>query len=490
LANDRRLAEAEQVLAMLKEQEQFEFVRSDPASDPRTTTASMTADERGLAEGLDAGARRLSEIHAQIARLREWKELSAAERRSTLARLNEQLTAENEKVLERLKEIQQTLAGRKPPDKTLEILAASRGATSGTLSKLSRDTGMRPALVYFLPSANATGKGLLALHAGLGEKALNARIATLREGIERRDDSYQTSAADLYDALIRPLEPYLTQAQVSTVMLYLTDALRYLPFAALYDRDTGSHLAEKYGLAIYTQVGRENLKDPPATRWSAVALGTRRKIGKHDPLPAVDYELARVVRDPRDEKPQGILEGERHLDEEFSREVFETLLGAGASFPVMHIATHFLLAPGNDDRSALLLGDGEEMTLREIRARAQMSGYELVTLSACDTAIGGGVLSPAADGVGAEVEGLGATLQQQGAKSVLATLWKVQDAGTARLMEEFYKTRGEDRRTTKAEALRQAQLALLRGEVKADNPNIDLTHPHYWAPFVLMGNWM
>jgi CHAT domain-containing protein len=91
---------------------------------------------------------------------------------------------------------------------------------------------------------------------------------------------------------------------------------------------------------------------------------------------------------------------------------------------------------------------------------------------------------------GNEVEGLGVTLESKGAKSVLATLWSVQDLGNARLVAEFYRARGEERKMTKAEALRQAQLALLQGRVKADNTNIDLTHPYYWAPFVLMGNWM
>jgi len=495
LIQEGRLPEAEQVLAMLKEHEQFEFVRSDAVSDPRTTVASMTPRERELAERLNDSARKLFEVHAKMEKLRGRRELSPEEER-TWENLNEQFSVENEKVFAYLQEIQEKLAVRDSSTVDLIGLAKTRGATSDTLSKLDQDTGKRTALVYFLPLANATTflistqNGLLALHAGVGEKQLNARIAALRKAIDKRDDSYRAIAADLYDALIRPLEAALRRAEVSTLMLYLTDALRYLPFAALYDTASSSHLVEKYSLVMYTHVGREHLRSPPATRWSAIALGTSRKIGKHDPLPAVRYELARVVRDPRDKKPDGILEGKRHLDEEFSRKVFERLLNAGASFPVMHIATHFTLVPGSDDRSALLLGDGQEMTLREIRGRAQMSGYELVTLSACDTAVGDDVLSSDMQGIGAEVEGLGAILQQQGAKSVLATLWKVQDAGTARLMEEFYRTRGEDRQTTKADALRQAQLALLQGNVKADAPNIGLTHPYYWAPFVLMGNWM
>lgn len=160
------------------------------------------------------------------------------------------------------------------------------------------------------------------------------------------------------------------------------------------------------------------------------------------------------------------------------------LVDGGKRYSVIHVATHFKLAPGNEEESSVVLGDGE-LTLREIRTDQgiKLSGFDLVTLSACETAIGGGHK-------GVEVEGLGVTLQNKGAKSVLATLWKVQDEGTARFMEEFYRVRGEERKTTKAEALRQAQLALITGRVKADNPKIDLTHPYYWAPFVLMGNWL
>lgn len=150
----------------------------------------------------------------------------------------------------------------------------------------------------------------------------------------------------------------------------------------------------------------------------------------------------------------------------------------------MHVATHFNLAPGNEDKSFLLAGDGDQLTLKQIRTDVgiKFRGYDLVTLSACETFIGSG------DFAGSEVEGLGALLQKQGAKAVLATLWRVEDTGTARLMEELYKARGEQRVMTKAEALRQAQRKLLSG--KANAAGVDLTHPYYWAPFVLMGNWM
>ena len=98
----------------------------------------------------------------------------------------------------------------------------------------------------------------------------------------------------------------------------------------------------------------------------------------------------------------------------------------------------------------------------------------MLTLSACDTALGGG-----RDAQGREIEGFGVIAQQQGAKAVLATLWQVADESTAALMGDIYRRR--ETGLTKIEALRQSQLALQK------QPKY--SHPYYWAPFVLMGNW-
>jgi len=73
---------------------------------------------------------------------------------------------------------------------------------------------------------------------------------------------------------------------------------------------------------------------------------------------------------------------------------------------------------------------------------------------------------------------------------VLATLWPVADVGAAPLMIEFYRLRGERQTMSKAAALRQAQLAMLGGKLKAEKAGIDLRHPYFWAPYVLMGNWL
>jgi CHAT domain-containing protein len=110
------------------------------------------------------------------------------------------------------------------------------------------------------------------------------------------------------------------------------------------------------------------------------------------------------------------------------------------------------------------------------------SGVELLTLSACSTAV-----DLAANG--AEVDSFGELAQQQGAQAVIATLWSVSDPSTATFMKKFYEFRVQNSKEpmSKAAALKQTQMEFLQKKVTA--PGKDYTHPYYWAPFVLFGNW-
>jgi CHAT domain-containing protein len=104
-----------------------------------------------------------------------------------------------------------------------------------------------------------------------------------------------------------------------------------------------------------------------------------------------------------------------------------------------------------------------------------------LTLSACDTAKGTDVIMSRYrdETAGREVEGFAALAQKQGAESVMATLWSIDDKSTSEFMSSFYKLmfqKGENR----VSALQQVQLDFIEGIY---------SHPHYWAPFILMGNW-
>jgi CHAT domain-containing protein len=273
----------------------------------------------------------------------------------------------------------------------------------------------------------------------------------------------------LYRMLIGPVATDLKQAGAKRLMLSPDGTLRYLPFAAL--NDGKRWLVEDYALSIYTEAARVQLTRRPQPNWTMTGLGLTRAVPGFAPLPAVREELEGVRRLMR--------KGEVFLDEQFTAERLRDALSDAP--PVIHIATHFQFRPGTLDRSFLLLGDGNRLTLKDIGdRRLRFSGVDLLTLSACDTAMGGG-----ADETGAEVEGFGALAQRQGASGVLATLWPVADASTGRFMQLVYARRQAEPTLSKGEALRQAQLTFLRGGRDAK-----LRHPFYWAPYVLMGNWL
>jgi CHAT domain-containing protein len=96
-----------------------------------------------------------------------------------------------------------------------------------------------------------------------------------------------------------------------------------------------------------------------------------------------------------------------------------------------------------------------------------------MVLSACQTA----------EGDDRATLGLAGMAIKSGARSTLATLWSVNDDSTVQLINHFYHTLGKTEASiTRAEALRQAQISLIQDE--------QYSHPFYWAPFVLIGNWL
>jgi CHAT domain-containing protein len=125
---------------------------------------------------------------------------------------------------------------------------------------------------------------------------------------------------------------------------------------------------------------------------------------------------------------------------------------------VVHIASHFQFQPGDDRKSALLLGDGSLLSLAEFKRFPNIfENVELLTLSACETGVG----ESASDGT--EVEAFGVLAQRQGASGVMATLWNVADDSTSALMQTFYRLWNSDAAISKSEALQRAQIAMVQG---------------------------
>jgi CHAT domain-containing protein len=491
---------------MLKEQEYFEFVRRDAADDPRRTQAGYTPFEAEQLQVYEAGSRDLARLGAEyqaLLALEETTPLSAAQQ-ARLEALRPELDAAK---LQFNAALQQLLTAFRTLSTERQAELAQRQLDSDDRG-LVRELGAQVALLHTLVLDErlhlllTLPEVLLARVAPIGAADLNRQVETLRQALQdpRRDP--RPAAQALYGALIAPIAPDLEAAGITTLMVSLDGTLRYVPLAALHDGER--YLTERYALSVFTAAARDKVRLPPKPTWTVAGFGVSQAHAGFAPLPSVPDELAAIVRATPEES--GALPGQRQLDAEFT----EARLRAGLRRPVVHIASHFSLNPGNESLSFLLLGT-ERLTLDRIRALYDFGQLDLLTLSACNTAVGG------QSARGQEVEGLGTLAQKQGAKSVIATLWPVADASTGAFMAHFYRLR-QQQHLSKAEALRQTQLAFLgapplpastdqaavRGRpvrlggsvdtstAPAFNPDPDhpYAHPYYWAPFILMGNWL
>jgi CHAT domain-containing protein len=194
-------------------------------------------------------------------------------------------------------------------------------------------------------------------------------------------------------------------------------------------------------------------------------------------------------------------------NEQFTLAALKTELGSGKSVPVVHIASHFVVDSASEEPYLMMGGEdagetkGYAWNLSEMEnSPVAFHGTRLLTLSACSTA------KDYKSRNGLEMDSLGMVAQQKDAEAVLATLWDVNDASTSRLMSDFYGRWLKHPVDGKGEALRRAQLDLLHetavSQIAASGRGVEtmpepgasgraagFSHPYYWAPFVLIGNF-
>jgi CHAT domain-containing protein/tetratricopeptide (TPR) repeat protein len=513
LVEQGRISEAQQVLAMLKEEEFFDFFQRNEKNDQRETRVSYSNIEQ---KQLD----RFREISGQLfARNKEKEELMKKKEAITDTEWNASADAKQlKKVDVALENLTKDLFAFFDKLETALKIEKSRGTEFATGSEYLKDiqatlkkmghnvtlihTIVTPEQIWLIvtsPNSPPISRKSLVVRT-----ELNRKILDFRECLKdpRSDpESLTRLARELFGILIKPISEDLENAGAQTLMFSLDGALRFVPMAALHDGK--QWLAEKYAVAVYTDAAKSNLKSGrEAARWEAMALGVTKAYPPFSGLPAVESEMERIVRKKNagENDSDGIVPGHIYTDEKFTESAFSSAVESGAS--VIHVATHFNLEPGTISDSFLLLGGGEKLTLKKIYDDdLNFRQVSQLTLSACETAVGFG------EGAGRELEGLGALAQKQGAKSVMATLWSVADASTGLFMPRYYELLIQG--MTKAEALRRTQAEFIDGtlnrkslpeEVKklrgsspagADSADFpEYSHPFYWAPFILMGNWL
>ena len=492
LIQQGRLAEAQYVLGMLKEEEFFDFLRRSEGDDARQRKIAFQPHEQPWHDRLAALGASLSKAaveRAEFERRAKWG-LPGAEK-TRLAELIQEQEVLGKELQRYYREIANAFASSKSQATIAPDAVTQLQLTQRSLSAL----GAGSALVQYVLSENrlniilTTADTQIAKSVVISLKDLNQKIEFFRVALGNPNIPARPMGQELYKLLVAPIEAELDTANTRTLMLSLDGALRYIPIAALHDG--ARYLVERYDMALYTEVTKDNLHHRPGTGMTIAGLGLTRQIEAFDPLPEVRAELTAIVRNGN----QGLIEGELHFDEQFNMSSIRQALQR--KHPLMHLASHFVFRPGNESTSFLLLGDGDRLTLSRIRQeKLDFSHIDLMTLSACDTGMGGGRTA-----TGEEIEGLGALVQKQGAKGVIATLWPVADESTGLLMRHFYRLR-EEKKLSKANALRQAQLILINGPAatgadKATSPSAVVSkqaapyaHPYFWAPFILMGNWL
>ncbi|HEY9820721.1 MAG TPA: CHAT domain-containing protein, partial [Candidatus Sericytochromatia bacterium] len=266
-----------------------------------------------------------------------------------------------------------------------------------------------------------------------------------------------------YNWLIRPVEAELAASGVKSLVFVPDGAIRNIPLSALHD---GEHyLIEKYSVAIAPGLQLVNPQPLAQEKLRVLAFGLSEARQGFQPLPNVQLELERIKAE---------VESKIVLNDSFTSVNFQQAIES-FSFPIVHLATHGQFSSRASDTyiltwdnpiSAKNFGD-----LLRTQQGTRTRPIELLVLSACQTAKGDEMAAL----------GLAGVAVRAGARSTLASLWVVSDEATAMLMTTFYEELAKNQ-ATKAEALRRAQLTILQ--------NKEFAHPYYWAPFVMVGNWL
>lgn len=527
-----------QVLDLYQDEQFFDF---DPGADSLTKQVDYTPREQKHVDNFDRYGKNIIEINSQIdaVKLRKEKGSLTKAEVSQLEKLKIEMDRATDEFSKSLSDAYTDLA--EPQDARDKVSSVKEiEEKKKALTVLNSETHQKTAILYLFTAFDELhllliGPDNRVKHFGssIETDKFNNRIMQFYALLQAPAYDPRILGKELYELIFRPVEAELKRENIQTLMWSLDGSLRYIPIGALYDGE--KYAAEKYRNVVVTRTDKERMINTVSRTWTGSAFGSSKAqavdlLGNGNKvvfpeLPGVTTELRSIFE--KDPSGNLILPGDVLIDGRFTKSAFFDELEKHR--PLVHISSHFAFRPGDDTQSFLVLGEGF-LTLNEMKKRTDLfRGVELLTLSACNTA----ATQPDADG--REIDGFAELAQRLGADAVLATLWQVSDASTPLLMRDFYTTRQSGTGVTKAEAIQEAQLGLLHGtsrpgpmdgNVKGpslsgvkmvitrdgrpvrngrgveivyiaakDAPffNKDETkpfsHPYYWAPFVLYGNW-
>ncbi len=368
-----------------------------------------------------------------------------------------------------------------------------------SLKSVANQTGKTPAVIYvishpeYLELLLVTSKSSPVFHriGGANNNKLRQEIHSFIGGVSHpspnNPDKYLTAAQKLYEWLIKPLEPELQKQEIEMLLFSIDPGMRSIPFAALHD--SKQFLIEKYSMALIPSINLTDTTYKNVKNLSVLAMGASEfKDPNIVSLPAVPLELKMIRQNWRSKV---------FFDKDFTLEnLKKQRIEEGAR--IIHLATHGFFKPSTPKDSFIQLWN-EKLKFEQLRELVKNGKpIELLVLSACETAFGN---------VDAEL-GLAGLAVHAGVKSVLASLWQVDDGGTLGLMREFYRQLSLQDMTVKAEALRQAQIAMINNEIRLEagrlrsgrlgddgvklpddeyQKDMSFSHPYYWASFMMIG---
>jgi len=295
---------------------------------------------------------------------------------------------------------------------------------------------------------------------------LKETVLEFRRNLQRTvKGSFINQAKQLYQWLIAPLMAKLVAHNINTLVIVPDSFLRTIPMAALYDAQEKQFLYQRFALATTPGL---TLTEPQALERHQVKIllnGLSEGVQGFPPLPSVIQEINTINK--------AFTQSTVLIDKAFSLNgIHESL--QRTPYQIVHISSH-----GQFDRNpkeSFLLTYGDKLTMDRLEKLFQLSELrsekvELLTLSACQTAVGDERAAL----------GLAGVAIKAGVRSALASLWFVDDEATSQLIAEFYQQL-QNPALSKAQALQNAQKKLAKKR--------KFRHPAYWAPFLLIGNWL